>query len=78
MEAANATVPFAVISRLLPPLSCSASPVPDKPDMVTLTVWLTVTHVVVTVTFPALIVPEPLATLHICCGEDGCVFTLTW
>jgi hypothetical protein len=42
MEAANATVPFAVISRLLPPLSCSASPVPDKPDTVTLTEWLTV------------------------------------
>ena len=74
---ANVNGPFAVTVRSSPPLSCSTT-VPDRPDTDPPTVndaAAVVQDTATLVTFAEPIVPDPLATVHVC--PDGLVFTVT-
>ena len=74
----NTNEPPCEIATSSPPLFCSTSPAPERPDTVPLTENSVVAHrtwMLATGSAPA--VPLPLPTVHICVGESGCVFTVT-
>ena len=66
-----------VISSAALLLFRSFSPVPASPLTVPPMVKLEVTQVIATVDTFALAVPEPLATVQVCVGVEGCPCTVT-
>ena len=70
----NSNVPLAITGSVSPPLSCSTSPLPVRPDTVPPTAYAAVTHETLTdVTLAVPMMPVPPVSEHVWLGPVGCV-----